>query len=272
MEAEIPRTSWALILGRSDWEEFSYVRRMVSATHLRKCVVNNWVLGVKCTKSFSRGSVCARSADLTIYSPRARTGQRSLSGSLGKRWAIPGKTMGSGMTSGRWFLGINLGTILMETCFAPEGNMVKSRLCEARERATSSEPRALEARATKKAVLYDNSSRDIWRSDPLMVKGGFIRPFKTTLRCHRGRTSCSRGQRMVIRRMTFCRVFSWSVVGGFNSLSTLEIEALWTRMILTFLFKEKRCTRYSANVMKDRSFGWRPFSLAQIAKAFQWEL
>ena len=78
--------------------------------------------------------------------------------------------MGSGMTSGHWFLGMNLGTILMETCLAPEGNMVKSRLCEARERATSSEPRAPEARATKKAVLYDNSSSDIWRSDPLMVR------------------------------------------------------------------------------------------------------
>ena len=180
--------------------------------------------------------------------------------------------MGSGMTSGRWFLGMNLGTILMETCLAPEGNMVKSRLCDARERATSSEPRAPEARATKKAVLYDNSSSDIWRSDPLMVKGGFIRPFKTTLRCHRGRTSCSRGRRMFIRRMTFCRVLSWSVVGGFKSLSTLDIEALWTRMVFTFLFKEKRWTRYSANVKKERSFGWSPFSLAHIAKAFQWEL
>ena len=67
------------------------------------------------------------------------------------------------MTSGRWFLGMNLGTILMETCFAPEGNMEKSRLCEARERATSSEPRAPEARATKKAVLYDNSSSRKWQ-------------------------------------------------------------------------------------------------------------
>ena len=104
-----------------------------------------------------------------------------------------------------------------------------------------------------------------------MVNGGFISPFKTTLRCHRGRTSCSRGRRMVILRMTFWRVVSWSVVGGFNSLSTLDIEALWTRMVFTFLFKEKRCTRYSANVKKDRSFGWRPFSLAHIAKAFQWE-
>ena len=176
------------------------------------------------------------------------------------------------MTSGRWFLGMNLGTILMETCFAPEGNMEKSRLCEARERATSSEPRAPEARATKKAVLYDNSSSDNWRSEPLMVNGGFIRPFKTTLRCHRGRTSCSRGRRRVILRMTFWRVVSWSVVEGFNSLSTLDIEALWTRMVFTFLFKEKRCTRYSAKVKKDRSFGCRPFSLAQRAKAFQWEL
>ena len=61
--------------------------------------------------------------------------------------------MGSGMTSGLWFLGMNLGTILMETCLAPEGKMVKSRLCVAWERATSSEPRAPEARATRKAVL-----------------------------------------------------------------------------------------------------------------------
>ena len=153
MDAEIPLTSWALIFGRSDSDEFSYVRRIVSATHLRKCVVNSWVAGLKCTNDLSRGSSCARSADLTVYRPRAQTGQRSHSGSLGNKWAIPGKLIGSGMISGRWFLGINLGTICMETCLTPEAKVVNSKLCEALERATSSDPRAPEARATKKAVL-----------------------------------------------------------------------------------------------------------------------
>ena len=61
--------------------------------------------------------------------------------------------MDSGMISGRWFLAINFGTIGMETCFTPEAKVVNSKLCDALERATSSEPRAPEARATKKAVL-----------------------------------------------------------------------------------------------------------------------
>ena len=41
----------------------------------------------------------------------------------------------------------------METCLTPEAKVVNSKLCEALDRATSSDPRAPEARATKKAVL-----------------------------------------------------------------------------------------------------------------------
>ena len=41
----------------------------------------------------------------------------------------------------------------METCLTPEAKVVNSKLCDALERVTSSEPRAPEARATKKAVF-----------------------------------------------------------------------------------------------------------------------
>ena len=41
----------------------------------------------------------------------------------------------------------------METCLTPEAKVVNSKLCDALERAISSELRAPEARATKKAVL-----------------------------------------------------------------------------------------------------------------------
>ena len=109
-------------------------------------------------------------------------------------------------------------------------------------------------------------------SVPLMAKGGFIRPLRTTLRCHRGRTSCSRGLRIFIRRMTLWSVLSWMAVGGFSNLRTLDIEALCTRIVFTFLFWEKRYTKYSVRVINDRSFGQMPLLLAQRAKAFQCEL
>ena len=109
-------------------------------------------------------------------------------------------------------------------------------------------------------------------SVPLMANGGFIRPLRTTLRCHRGRTSCSRGLSIVILRMTLWSVLSWMAVGGFSNFRTLEIEALCTRIVFTFLFWEKRYTKYSARVINERSFGRMPLLLAQRAKAFHCEL
>ena len=140
------------------------------------------------------------------------------------------------MISGCWFLGINLGTIRMETCLAPEAKVVNSKLCEALDRATSSDPQAPEARATKKAVLQDRSSNEMCLSVPLMANGGFIKPFRTMLRCHLGKTSCSLGPSIVILRMTLWRLLSCRAVGGFSNFRTLEIEALWTRIVFTFLF------------------------------------
>ena len=85
--------------------------------------------------------------------PKACTGQRSLSRSFENKWAIPGNTRGLGISSGRWFFGMNLGTIRIEACPAPESKVLNSRLCGARERATSSEPQAPVAKAIRKAVL-----------------------------------------------------------------------------------------------------------------------
>ena len=109
-------------------------------------------------------------------------------------------------------------------------------------------------------------------SVPLMAKGGFIKPFRTTLRCHQGKTSCSLGLSIVILRMTLWRVPSWMAVGGFSYFRTLEIDALWTRTVFTFLFCEKRYTKYSARVIYERSLGRMSLLLAQRAKACQCEL
>ena len=61
-----------------------------------------------------------------------------------------------------------------------------------------------------------------------MVKGGFIRPFSTTLRCHRGRTSCSRGLRMVILSL----LVSWTgLVGRLFRLSPKGLPwLLWVKV------------------------------------------
>ena len=109
-------------------------------------------------------------------------------------------------------------------------------------------------------------------SVPSMANGGFIRPLRTTLRCHRGRTSCSRGLSIVILRMTLWSVLSWMAVGGFSNFRTLELEALCTRIVFTFLFWEKGYTKYSARVINERSFVRMPLLLAQRAKAFHCEL
>ena len=66
--------------------------------------------------------------------------------------------------------GIKLGTIRMEKCFATESKVLNSMLWGgARDRATSSEPRAPVAIATRKAVLKDRSSKDRFLSEPLMA-------------------------------------------------------------------------------------------------------
>ena len=109
-------------------------------------------------------------------------------------------------------------------------------------------------------------------SVPLMANGDFIKPFRTTLRCHLGKTSCSLGLSIVILRMTLWRVLSCRAVGGFSNFGTLEIEALWTRIVFTFLFCEKRYTKYSARVIYERSLRRMSLLLAQRAKAFQCEL
>ena len=109
-------------------------------------------------------------------------------------------------------------------------------------------------------------------SVPLMANGGFIKPLKTTLRCHLGKTSCSLGLSIVILRMTLWSVLSCRAVGGFSNFRTLDIEALCTRIVFTFLFWEKRYTKYSARVINERSLGRLPLLLAQRAKAFQCEL
>ena len=153
MEAATALTSWARILGRSDSDEFSQVRRMVSATQRLKWVVKSWVSGEKCIKSYCSGSSFALSADLIRYMPSTLTGHRSLSRSFGNKWAIPGNSNGFGISSGRWFFGMNLATTLTETCLAPESKVLRSRLWGAWERATSSGPRAPISRATRKAVL-----------------------------------------------------------------------------------------------------------------------
>ena len=59
-----------------------------------------------------------------------------------------------------------------------------------------------------------------------MAKGGFMSPFKTTLRSHLWRTSWVLGRRMLILRMTIWIVSSCSLVGGFNVLRKLAMEAL----------------------------------------------
>ena len=109
-------------------------------------------------------------------------------------------------------------------------------------------------------------------SVPLMANGGFIKPLRTTLRCHLGKTSCSRDLSIVILRMTLWRVLSCRAVGGFSNFRTLDIEALCNRIVFTFLFWEKRYTKYSARVIYERSLGRMPLLLAQRAKAFQCEL
>ena len=105
-----------------------------------------------------------------------------------------------------------------------------------------------------------------------MAKCGFISPFKTTLRCHLGRTSWIRGCRMLILRMMLWIVSSCSAVGGFNILRTLAMEALWTLMVFTYLFSMNRWTRYSTRVTYERSLDCMPLSLAHLAKACHWEL
>ena len=105
-----------------------------------------------------------------------------------------------------------------------------------------------------------------------MTKSGFISPFKTTLRCHLGRTSWVRRDRMLILRMMLWIVSSCSAVGGFNLLRTLAMEALWTLMGFTCLFFVNRWTRYSARVTYERSLDCMPLSLAHLAKFCHWEL
>ena len=95
----------------------------------------------------------------------------------------------------RWaFLGMNVGTSRIETCLAPDGSLEKVRLWSALDRVTNSNPLAPVARATRKAVLYDSNSREMFLSDPSTVKGGFIRPLRTTPRCHLGRISWDLGR------------------------------------------------------------------------------
>ena len=66
---------------------------------------------------------------------------------------MPGNSNGFGIISGRWFVGMNFGAILMETWLAPESKILKSILSGAQERVTSSEPQAPVAKAMRKAVL-----------------------------------------------------------------------------------------------------------------------
>ena len=144
MEATTALTSFALILGRSDSEEFLYVKRMVSATQHQKWVVNSWVSGEKCTKSIScwSGKGIVPEQDTGVFQALVET-----------KWVMPGNSKGFGIRSGRWFLGMNLGTSLMETCLALNSNVVNSRLWVVLERATSSDPHAPVAKGTRKAVL-----------------------------------------------------------------------------------------------------------------------
>ena len=66
------------------------------------------------------------------------------------------------MVSSRAFLGMNFGTSRIETCLAPDGSLEKVRLWSTLDRATNSDPLAPVARATRKAVLYDSNSREMF--------------------------------------------------------------------------------------------------------------
>ena len=101
-----------------------------------------------------------------------------------------------------------------------------------------------------------------------MPKGGFISPFKTTLRCYLGRTSWFRGRRMLILRMVLCRVSYCSAVGGFNILRTLAMEALGTLMVFTCLFSVNRWTRYSTRVTYEKSLYLNAFIIGPLGKGF----
>ena len=109
-------------------------------------------------------------------------------------------------------------------------------------------------------------------SDPLMVKDGFISPFRTTLRWHLGKTSSVRRCRILSRLMMLWMVSSCMVVGGFDILMTLAIEEQCTLIVFTCLFSAKRWTSYSANVTYERSLDGIPLSFAHLEKAFHWEL
>ena len=81
----------------------------------------------------------------------------------------------------------------MDTCFPPESSWENDRWWCALERAESSDPRAADAWATRKAVLYVSNSNGIYLSDPLDVKGGLKKDIRTTLNFHFGRTCSVRG-------------------------------------------------------------------------------
>ena len=158
-----------------------------------------------------------------MYSPRVLTGQSSLSGSLLNKWAIPGYSKGFGMVSSRAFLGMYFGTSRIETRLAPDGNLQKVRLWSALDRATDSDPLAPVARATRKAVLYDSNSREMFLSDPSTVKGGFIRALRTTLRCHLGRISWNLGRWILIAHSKLWMVSSCRGVGGLRMFRKLTM-------------------------------------------------
>ena len=158
-----------------------------------------------------------------VHSPRILTGQSSLSGSLLNKWEIPGYSKGFGMVSSRAFLGMYFGTSRIETCLAPDGNLEKLRFWSALDRATNSDPLAPVARATRKAVLYDSNSRKMFLSDPWTLKGGFIRPSRSTLRCHLSRISWDLGRWILIAHSKLWMVSSCRGVGGLRMFRTLAM-------------------------------------------------
>ena len=128
--------------------------------------------------SFCCGSSSASSWEWTMYSPRVLTGQSSLSGSLLNKWVIPGYSKGFGRVFSRAFLGMYFGTSRIETCLAPDGNLEKIRLWSALDRVTNSDPQAPVAKATRKAVLYDSNSGEMFLSDPSTHEGWFHQGFE----------------------------------------------------------------------------------------------
>ena len=85
-------------------------------------------------------------------------------------------------------------------------------------------------------------------SDPSTVKGGFIRPLRTTPRCHLGRISWDLGRCILIAQSELWMVSSWKGVGRLTIFRTLVMADRWNLMVLTCLFWLHKCTKYSANV------------------------